>query len=433
MSIIYITKDAERTAGIDLNSYRETYVLTNRSPLADALYQQYPDRILLNDGKPLSTLELCKQYAQTISRIDQHARILVFKTSKQIERVCQQHNWQLLNPSAELTEKFERKISQADWFTNMSLDVAFPETVIAPLETLRHDDLVARFGNPYILQFNLGHTGEGTKVITSPYDIEQEIIKSPQREVKISKFLHGHTYTINACVCPNDIHVGQIALQLTNEKAWSDNPFATVGNDWNAAKVLYPNNKTQITHSSDDFIPEISPAQNKKNNSLAEQIIAVTQSLGRAMRLERWQGLFGVDFLIEENTQKLYLLEVNARQQSGASFETQLAHLQGAAGPLDWHLHCLSHVPTAYPNKFHDIQGSQVFLRKNNGPAYERLKNINTIGGYSSTMEQTTDGPLFDLPEESKDVFIIPYAATDELYRVQSYQEYDQVKNTLGI
>lgn len=425
MSIFYVTKDVERATGIDLDRYNEFYILTNRSPLADALYFKYPKRVLLNDEKPFNTLELMQYYASSIEEIDPQPRILVFKNSRQIERFCDKQNWQLLNPKAALTEKFEHKISQADWFKSLQLDAELPDAVTAPLETLKFDDLALRFGNPFMLQFNLGHTGEGTRVITSPYDLEQEKQKTPKREVKIMRQLKGQTYTINACVCPNKIHVGHIALQLTGLPELTDNPWATVGNDWLAAKSLY-SQQSQAAGQPNEYIPSAGQSQVSKN--LGSRIEHLAKQLGRAMRLERWLGLFGIDVLIEEQSRQLYLLEVNARQQAGATFETQVAHTQGAAGPLDWHVHCLSNIPQAYPIRKYDINSSQVFLRISSGLVYDKFGSLTQIGEYNSDNQLIVEKPIFDLTQENKNRFIIPQATGSELIRIQTNKSADFIE-----
>jgi len=348
MSIFYITRDIERATGIDLERYPEINILANRSPLADLMYQKFPDKIILNEEGQLDTQDLLKHYAVHIEKKSPEPQILVFKNTQQIERFCEARNWKLLNGAAGLSEKFERKISQHEWLKTFDSPIEIPDTVIDRLENLKYQDLVERFGQPFIMQYNIGHTGEGTKHITSPYDLEQEIQKTPKRLVKVAKYLKGDVYTINACVCPNNIYLGQISLQLTGLPDLTDNAFATVGNDWGRAREIYGANSNAAA-KDDEYIPAVaSPSQPK---DLAGQIEALTRKLAQSMRDERWLGLFGVDVLVQEQTHKHYLIEINARQPASCTFETQLTHLQNAAGPLDWQLHCLAGLPLAYPER----------------------------------------------------------------------------------
>jgi hypothetical protein len=445
MSIFYVTKDIERATGIDLERYPEVYILANKSPLADLMHQKFPDRVLLNTEKNFNTQDLLKHYAVYIEKIDPQPKILVFKNSRQIERFCSERNWQLLNPAAELSEKFERKISQHEWFKTFDSDIEIPDTVIDKLEKLKYQGLVERFGQPFILQYNIGHTGESTKHITSPYDLEQEIQKTPKRLVKVVKHLKGEIYTINACVGPNNIYLGQISLQLTGLPDLTDNTFATVGNDWAKARKIYnlknidnslADNEYIINKNSfrDEYIPAAQEAIKPK--SLAEQIKNLTRKIAQRMRDERWLGLFGVDVLVQEQTHKHFLIEINARQPASSTFETQLTHLQNAAGPLDWQLHCLANVPLAYPERQVELKATQVFLRKTTGPVYDKYKNIieaqprtelgsgTGVGEYDQNLKLAVEKPIFDLPADSDSIFIAAKNTEKEMVRIQTNKNF---------
>src|SRR3989344_8820005 len=107
----YVTKDSERAAGINFKKYPELRIVSNRAPLADMLQKMYPRKVFLSKENK-GTLELLEAYAKHIEKLDRTPEILVFKNSSQIERLAKEKKWKLLNPDAELIEKFEHKLNQ---------------------------------------------------------------------------------------------------------------------------------------------------------------------------------------------------------------------------------------------------------------------------------------------------------------------------------
>ena len=125
----------------------------------------------------------------------------------------------------------------------------------------------------------------------------------------MSKFIDGDTVTNNNIVTKDRVLVGNISYQITGDPELTDNPFATVGNDWGKALEL------------------LSSADRQKYNQIATKI-------GEKLRDAGWKGAYGVDIMRERGSGKMYLIEVNARQSASVVFEsnlqsTQRSNLQG--------------------------------------------------------------------------------------------------------
>ncbi|OGY60131.1 MAG: hypothetical protein A3F24_02950 [Candidatus Colwellbacteria bacterium RIFCSPHIGHO2_12_FULL_44_17] len=393
--IWYVTKDIERALGIDFEKYSDVRVVSNHSPLADLFKKFYPARILLKEEGG-STLELLEKIALEIQKKDKNPEIIVFKNSSQIERCIKKNKWTLLNPKAKLIEKFEHKINQYNLLKNVK-GIRLPETKIAVLEKLDFEKIKKELGAPFILQYNLGHTGSGTKIIDEAKTLEEEKTKYPKREAKITKFIYGDCVTLNACVLETEIAVGAISLQLTGINGLTDNKLATVGNDW-------------------------AYVENNLDKKQLEGIKKIAVRVGEVMREAKWKGLFGLDIIVEKETKDLYVIEINARQPASASFETRLRNLQKENGPMDWHYTALKDKNISIEAE-KAIRASQMFLRKQNGALAERFQKIDKVGEYDSALNLIEEKALFEL-EDKSDLFVIPqnkkeYKPNEEIVRIQ--------------
>ena len=304
--IIYVTKDRERAEGMPEN---ERY------------------SILSGDGTE-STLELLQN-----SNLPKDSNILVFKNSIQIEKLCREKKWRLLNPSAILSEKIENKITQTEWLGDLTNFL--PEHSITITKNINEK-------YPFIIQWAHSHTGDGTLYIQRENELQEIIRKFPEREVRLTKYIKGPMFTMNIVVRKDDILLGNISYQITGISPFTENPMSTIGNDWS------------LPHSilSKNHIKEF-------NN------IALT--IGKKMQPEGWKGLFGIDVIYDEERDKLFLIEINARQPASATYESQLqaeARGKGVSGItiFEAHLSALTNQPIS--SKIIEINdGAQIIQR----------------------------------------------------------------------
>ncbi|MBP9701934.1 MAG: ATP-grasp domain-containing protein [Candidatus Pacebacteria bacterium] len=237
--ILYVSKDPERAGGLPCVSGEET-------------------------------LDLLK-------KVQPGTNVVVFKNNPAIERYCRENGITLLNPPAELSEKIENKITQVAFLGELAS--LLPKHSIQKVKDIT-------WPAPYILQWAHSHTGEGTLYIE---DISEIKNKFPERECRITKYIEGKTFTVNIVV-GNTIEVGNISEQITGLAPYTDNRFASVGNDWSVA-------------------------------SPKEEITAMALKVGEKMKAVGWKGLFGIDVVFAD---RLYLIEINARQPASATYESTL-------------------------------------------------------------------------------------------------------------
>ena len=334
-NIIYVTRDIERATGFDLSN-PNYYIISNSSTFAKQIAKDKNNILLIEAEKQIDTWELLEKTESKnfINKIID-PQILVFKPTTQIEKICAENNWKLLNPSATLANKVEQKISSVNWLDEDSK--YFPDAKINTCENIEFKN------EKFILQFNQSHTGSGTMIIESKKQLDEIKNKFPKRDCKTSRFVEGILLTNNNIVTDKEIILGNISYQITGLEPFTKNKFATIGNDWGLAHKLL-------------------------NENLLKQYQEIVEAIGKRLRTENWRGLFGVDIIWETKTNKLYLIEINARQPASTTFESQL-QMQNKKSENEittFECHLLAVTGESLENKklIAITDGAQIILRK---------------------------------------------------------------------
>jgi predicted ATP-grasp superfamily ATP-dependent carboligase len=286
--LYYVTRDIDRALGLpDTDGY---IIVTNSTEENKRLAGDRNDIVWIEEENILDTHELLA-HPTTLETITNDANILVFKNTTQIEKICTEKGWNLLNPSATLARKVEEKITQVEWLGELAS--LLPPHSIKTCKEITGSDL------PCIVQFNHAHTGEGTLQLQQLEQLEQLQKDFPDRPVRVTKFINGMMFTNNNVVTQNNVLIGNVNYQITGIAPYTQNPFQTIGNDWGfAAKTL---SEIQVT-----------------------KYHAMATAIGNKLRADGWKGLFGIDVMIEKETGKLYLIEINARQPASTTYESKL-------------------------------------------------------------------------------------------------------------
>lgn len=247
--------------------------------------------VLMKGDRLLDTYELLQWAAANTDSLGMTTTLVVFKPTTQIEKTCAENGWELLNPSAELSNRVEEKISQIEWLG--PLKKYLPDYKVQLCKNIKWP------GHKFILQFNRSHTGSGTILVNN-----EKILKNikkifPEREARIAKYIDGPLFTNNNVVASDNILIGNINYQITGLLPFTDNPFSTIGNDWELPRKIL--NKKQL-----------------------KQYKKIAVDVGIRLRESGWKGLFGIDVVMEQKTGKLYLLEINCRQPASTTYESQL-------------------------------------------------------------------------------------------------------------
>ncbi|MBP9694960.1 MAG: ATP-grasp domain-containing protein, partial [Candidatus Magasanikbacteria bacterium] len=289
--IVYVTRDIERALGLPLDT-SGYFIISNSTSFAKRIANGRTNVLLIEETEVLDTREILEnKLAQNFIKENSIKNILVFKNTSQIETICKKHDWKLLNPSAALANKVEEKISQIEWLGELTKYL--PPHRIAICKEIKWDNL------PFILQFNRAHTGQGTFFIQTETDLKLIQEKFPERPVRVTDYIKGPMFTNNNVVTKEKILIGNINYQITGLTPFTDQPFSTIGNDWSLPDKL------------------LSPDQKK-------QYCDIATAVGLRLMASGWKGLFGIDVVLDEDTDKLYLIEINARQPASTTYESML-------------------------------------------------------------------------------------------------------------
>lgn len=298
--VVFVTRDMERALGRQPgNGYS---IITNGTPYSRAVALLFPENVQIiesKDGGRLDTVDILelKEVKERINKNKEN--VLVFKNTRRIESICKNNGWKLLNPSADLAEKIESKISQEAWLRSKSLDSYLPTHFICEIKDVAQKlKFSEKDKNKYVLQFDHGHTGESTIFLEKLEDVDQLTKKFPNRTCKVTDYINGPMFTVN-CVAGEFPAVGNISYQITGLEPFTDKNATTIGNDWALPGTIL-------------------------NEENLEQIRELAKKIGKAMSDDGWSGLFGIDVIFDINKNQLYLIEINARQCASTTYESIL-------------------------------------------------------------------------------------------------------------
>jgi|GEM_PF-276261 len=388
--IVYVSRDIERAEAL-LQSHSNIHIITNKDPQGKKMHNLYKNQtLLISGGELLDTQNLLerdetKKYIAKLS----NPHIVVFKNTGIIEKICAENNWKLLNPSATLAGNIENKLSQIEWLSELTKYL--PEFKVETLENIDFDTAFA--GNPFILQYNRAHTGSGTLFIENAEMLEEQKEKFPKRPVKISKFIEGVSLTSNNIVSKDNIFIGSPSYQITGIYPFTAEKFATIGNDWGlGSKIMNrPSTNAQEPPSTNAQEPPSTSAQEPPSTSAQEppstsaqephsiikkQYEKIVTKIGEKLQKDGWRGLFGVDLLLDEESNTLYLIEINARQPASSTAESKFQKESGESGltTLEAHALAMLDAPLAKEKLIEVKKGSQIIQRIT--PKYKKYQTL---------------------------------------------------------
>jgi len=333
--LVYVTKDIERALGIPLET-PGYFIVTNENPYTQHLQEKYPTHVFLIPAPPPSSHDTASllEHPKTLTLIESlHVPyIVVFKNTVRIERIAQKHNLALINPPSSLNTTIEEKISQLDLLSDYA-DI-FPKSATVCMRDITYD------GEPFIIQYNHAHSGEGTMYIDTEETLKALQNTFPSRPVRKSAFIDGPTLTVNCVVTPHDLLIGNCSYQITGLSPLTDNTFSTVGVDWTLAHTL-------LTDS--------------QRRDLAYMIDIV----GNKLRGVGWLGLFGIDVIYDRHSKTMYLVEINPRQPASSALESRLQHARDPHGETIFsaHIHALLNSGIQHDQCVHIHEGAQLIQR----------------------------------------------------------------------
>lgn len=312
--IFYITNDVAK--GIGLENLLPNYhiVCLDDHPLVD---------YLLNEGIKIFCLEKelkrRNEIFRSTSKIINHPlvleyikkesgkktpAVLYFKPSAKIDLVCKKFGFKKLGNSAALNRVFEDKVIFYEKCLKEGIPV--PEGELGRLGKLGiFWDLVKKYGSPLVIQFGRGWAGSTTFFVKNRDEFNNLQKRFYGRKVRITKFIKGKTILNNACIFGKKIFVSPPAEQINSVGDFTSTVAGTCGRQWPA---------------------DISSKSEK-------EIEFLTKEVGKMMAKLDYKGFFGLDFLVDEKTERIFITENNARLTASVPFFTKL-EIEASKVPL---------------------------------------------------------------------------------------------------
>lgn len=228
--------------------------------------------------------------------------LVVYKSSLKMEQTCRENGWTLVASPAKFGKKlFEDKIKFRKILAGIG--VTPPPGEILPARNLNFHKLKTKYGIPFVVQHPRRGGGKGTFFISCEDDWHKALRKLRAQDIEgeeiaedistldviVAKYIKGPSPSITGCVTRYGVLSTNPQYQLIDvpelyNPAKGSGLFC--GHDWSSSK----------------FSPRVE-----------EQAYDTVEKVGRYFQKFGYKGIFGVDFVLEEETQKLYVTESNPR------------------------------------------------------------------------------------------------------------------------
>jgi glutathione synthase/RimK-type ligase-like ATP-grasp enzyme len=385
-SYFYLSNDPERALGLEKLVTNFHVVFIDQSQYSQYFIQQHipyfcldehrSDDVFRSSAKLIKAPEFIEYFNANKKQTNY---IQTFKISSAFAMQVNAMGAISMNTSAALNHQFEDKISQYENIKD--LGISLPITFVDELQKFTYADLKVRLGEVFVVQFDRGHTGSGTVFVKTADDFLQLQKLYPARHVRVSQFIEGRAYTLNACVGKNGVYLSGLSTQITGVEGLTPNQGGTIGNDWNFRGEL-----------------------RNGTNGLVRDVIRV----GNHMRASGYKGLFGVDLIVRPDGTHV-LIEINARQPASIPMQTKM-QLDQAQIPLML-IHMAEFLGVEYDIaeaeynaiNLQALPYSQVFIR----PANEMLISTQVVQGVYSLKGDSIDNKEQILGEVTENVLFL--------------------------
>lgn len=247
-----------------------------------------------------------KEVVEYIRKRGKGGKALFLMFDEKTEQLAKKHNLEVCFPSAKMRQFMDNKVN-----TNRIAEkagVPCVPNVLSKVKSYQHLREISKpLGKDLVIQLPYGDSGHTTFFISDEKDFKKhadEILG--EKEVKVMKKIDCRGAAIEACVTRHGTIVAPLMTELVGFKELTPYKGGWCGNE------IY----------ADAFSRRIRQKARK-----------YTRLFGDQLRKEGYKGYFELDFLIEKNSNDIYLGELNPRI-TGASSITNHAVFALADAPL---------------------------------------------------------------------------------------------------
>lgn len=271
--------------------------------------------------------------------------ILLF-FDEELEALCESLGLKIILPRHRLVKEIDSKIVTTEIGNQVGVgSVPNVLTKVSSYKNLVDIAQKAGLGNRWVIQTAYGDSGKTTFFIASEQDYSA-VAKKIEKEdkVKIMRWVNCTGTAIEACATRWGTFVGPLLTELIGQEALTPYPGGWCGNE------LY---ETAF------------PLEMRK------QVLEKTRAIGDALYRRGYKGYFELDYLIDQDTQDVYLGELNARI-TGITAMTNMSDFSSDHIPL-FLFHLLEYDETIDLKLDVDAFNQSVLLRGAGGTASQLI------------------------------------------------------------
>jgi hypothetical protein len=324
------------------------------------------------------------------------SKVLFFYMNSKMDELLKNTGMPMLLPAYDLQEKLGNK----NLFSEICKELNIAENKSLSFKKVPKNlsDLFMRcqnaLGLPFIVQDALGASGAETSLAGTENELRKAGEKIKQG-LRITKYLPNNIpVSVHICISNDQIIIQGPWLQLIGLPELSADPFRFTGNDTN---------------------------QSLLDRSFINKVRDMSEKIGVFARLKGYQGILGVDYLWDKDTNTIYPQEINSRlvgltrlltgiQKDQFIFPDLLKHIEAFDTP-HYSAKCKMLHPGDIDLSRHDY--SQVIIR-NNLP-----KNIIISKRIEPSIYRMRDGSL----EKTKSSLFVHDMGDDDILVVSSAHE----------
>jgi hypothetical protein len=240
---------------------------------------------------------------------------LFYKFNREKQKLAKNLDLIPLNSSPNLFDKFDNKTYFREITKKRSILSPPCFNAVLDKEFLKKIGVLA--WQKIVFQKPQGTSGgKGTFIFdANTSDLNYFVQKKQGKEFLVSKFIKGKVISINACCTKNGVFTDSPKLLMVDitdcfGSLGLKNSFC--GNDWSFSKK----------------IPEIS----------SQYLQQACKKIGSEIFRNGFRGIFGIDAILEDKTDKVYVLEINPRILGSFPFSTFIEARENIPSILGLHL-----------------------------------------------------------------------------------------------
>lgn len=281
--------------------------------------------------------------------LKQKLGIFVYKSSEAIYKLCLENSWQLIANPPEVRDPFENKKIFRETLEKVGLEPIPGEVFrISDFNEAVFEKLQQKYGTRLVLK--LPEVRQGGGIGLTFVEQKRELSRFWERVerfkklynlqyVIIEKQIEGISPSITGCITRFGVLSGIVQTQITDIGEVIDikrGGGMFVGHDWS------------YRHYSE---------------KIQNQARQIAKKFGEYLYQKGYRGIFGIDLIVEDKTDKVYPCECNPRL-TGAFPVYSMMQLKQGEPPFDI-FHLLEHLNIDYQMDFPTVQ--QVYRQKKEG------------------------------------------------------------------